>query len=208
MPHRSHLRLYVFGVVFGLAVSCLAAGARDNSFFYRKYKAPPPSAKITVTVLRNDDDTPIANAAVIFHPIKGDKDKGGMELKSDQDGKATITVIPIGDTVLLQIIANGYQTYGGVYKIDKKKMAMKIRLKLPQPQYSIYKNHNTAANSGQGSGAGKAANPAKSPNSSPSKDKPSTSAKEKPPVPAKEKPSSPAEQDAQNSNGQSQAQQK
>ena len=35
-----------------------------------------------------------------------------MELKTNEDGKAIIDVIPIGDTVRLQVIANGFQTYG------------------------------------------------------------------------------------------------
>ncbi len=201
MSSRFSNRLYVLGVVIALSISCLAASARDSSWRYRKYKAPPPTANITVTVLRNDSGTPIANAAVIFHPLKNGKDQGGMETKSGQDGKATITVIPIGDTVLVQIIADGYQTYGSVYKIDKAKMAMKIRLKLPQPEYSAYKDHTATADSGQGSGgAGKQVNPPKGQSSSPSKDKPSNS--------AKDNSSSQAQRDAENGGSQSQTQQR
>jgi hypothetical protein len=43
--------------------------------------------------------------------------------------------------VRLQIIAKGYQTYGGDYKIDKDEMTIEIRMKRPGEQYSIYKNH-------------------------------------------------------------------
>ncbi len=205
MLHRFHLRLYALAVIFGLVLaSCLAGAQNNNRFFYRKYKPPPPTAQITVTVLRNDNDKPIANAAVIFHTLKGDKYTGDMELISNSNGKASLNLIPIGDRALLQIIANGYQTYGHIYKIDKAKMAMTIRLKLPQPEYSIYKNHNATANSGpnsgQGSGTGKAANPSKGQSAAPSKDKPSSA--------AKDKPSSPAKQDTQNGGGQSQAPQK
>ncbi len=204
MRQRSYLCLFLCVAVFGLCLSCPTAGARDNRGFYRKYKPPPPTAQITVTVLRHDDDTPIANASVIFQPIKNGKAQGGMELKSDQDGNATITVIPIGDTVLVQVIAKGYQTYGKIYKIGKPTEGMKIRMKLPQPEYSIYKNHKATADSGQESGAGKAANPAKDPNSPSTKDKPS----DKPSGSAKDKPSSSAKQDAENGSGQSQTQQK
>ncbi len=200
MLHRFPIRLWIFAAAFGLVVTCFAAGAKDNSFYYRKYKPPPPTAQITVTVLRNDNEKPIANAAVIFHPLKNGKDQGGMELKSDHDGKVTMTVIPIGDTVLLQIIANGYQTYGSVYKIKKPKMEMEIRMKLPQPDYSTYKNHDTTADSGTGSGPGKAAEPAKGPSASASPNKPSS--------PAKDKPSGDGKQNAQNGDGQTPAPQK
>ena len=147
-----------------LACLCLIGGSLDlraqddNSYRGRKYKAPPPSARIEVTVLRDSNGKPIQDAHVIFHPVEGDKDKASMELKTNEDGKIIIDVIPIGDTVRLQIIANGFQTYGQDYKIDKPGMSMEIRMKRPGAQYSIYKN--TGANSG----TDKPANP---PNSAP-----------------------------------------
>jgi hypothetical protein len=205
MLRRIHpRRLYAIGVLAGLTISCLSAGAQDNNWRYRKYKPPPPTSQITVTVLRADNGTPIPKAAVIFHPLKKNgKDEGGMELKANQDGKATMTVIPIGDTVLVQIIADGYQTYGKIYQIDKAKMAMKIRMKLPQPEYSIYAHHSAAASS-EGAETGKAA---KSPNSTPSaKGASPTPSRAKPSSSDKSKPSGPAKQAAQSGGGQSQAQ--
>jgi hypothetical protein len=127
----------------------------------RKYKAPPPSSRISVTVVRDNNGKPVENAAVIFHPVQGDKDKGYMELKSDGDGKAMIDVIPIGDTVRLQVIANGFQTYGGDYKIDKPEISMQVRLKRPGSQYSIYTNKDGNASNGGGAGADKTTSPDK-----------------------------------------------
>jgi hypothetical protein len=68
-----------------------------------------------------------------------------MELKTNEDGKTIIDVLPIGDTVRLQVIARGFQTYGEDYKIDKSDMAIDIRMKRPGEQYSIYKSHDTTA---------------------------------------------------------------
>jgi hypothetical protein len=147
MSRRSLLRFSVFVAGFALAVSSLHAGAQDDSSRGRKFKVPPPSARIEVTVLRDFNGDPIENAAVIFHPIEGDRDKGGMELKTNFDGKAMIDVIPVGDTVRLQIIAHGYQTYGQDFKVDKDSMAMEVRLKRPGQQYSIYKRKPKAADS-------------------------------------------------------------
>lgn len=139
------LRFVLVLAGFCLALSCLVH-AQDQKRRGRKYKAPPPSSTITVTVLKADNDKPIQNASVIFHPVEGEHDKGGMELKTNEDGKATIDVIPIGDTILLQIIAPGFQTYGGKYQVSKPTMAMTLRLRRPAAQYSIYKQHNSASN--------------------------------------------------------------
>ena len=68
---------------------------------------------------------------MIFHPIEGDKDKGYLELKTNEDGKVVIDVLPIGDTVRMQVIAHGFQTYGQDYKVDKAEMSMEVRMKRP-----------------------------------------------------------------------------
>jgi hypothetical protein len=134
----------------GLSACSPALFAQDDNAHGRKYKAPPPSAHIEVTVLKDFNGKPVTNAHVIFHPTEGDRDKGSLELKTNEDGKAIIDVIPIGDTVTLQVIADGYQTYGQSYKIDKAEMTMEVRMKRPGGQYTIYKN--TGANSGSSSG--------------------------------------------------------
>jgi len=139
--------------VAGLSLAAAGLHAQEKSRWTRKYKVPPQSSRIQVTVLKADNGKPIENAAVIFHPVEGDRDKGALELKSDEDGKAVIDVIPVGDTVRLQVIANGFQTYGQDYKIDKAEMTMEIRLKRPGQQYSIYKDHGAAASSGDGKSA-------------------------------------------------------
>lgn len=150
---RSILRLGVFVTGFALAVSSIHVDAQqENSHRGRKYKAPPPSSRIEVTILRAFNGKPIESAAVIFHPIEGDRDKGGMELKSNQEGKAVIDVIPIGDTVRLQVIAKGFQTYGEDFKVDKPSLKRIVRLKRPGEQYSIYENHETADAGAQSNG--------------------------------------------------------
>jgi hypothetical protein len=128
-------------VAIGLAAAMFSAGAQDTSKRGRKYKAPPPTSHIEVTILKDLNGKPIENASVIFHPMEGEKDKGNMELKTNEDGKAIIDVLPIGDTVRLQIIARGYQTYGQDYKVEKPEMAIEVRMKRPGEQYSIYKPH-------------------------------------------------------------------
>lgn len=111
----------------------------------RKYKPPPPTCDITVTVVKATNGKPLENAAVIFHPIddKG-KDQGGMELKTDEDGKANLNVIPIGSTLRLQVIAKGFQTFGDDYEIKTAKRDITIKMRHPARQYSIYEKHTDA----------------------------------------------------------------
>ena len=173
MLRRSHLCLLLLVVSLGLLLSPLVAGAQQpNSSRGRKYKPPPPTARIEVTVLRDGSGKPIENAAVIFHSMVGEKDTGNMELKTNEDGKAVIDVMPIGDTVRLQIIAKGFKTFGDDYKVDQAQMAIEIRMKRPGEQYSIYKPHPEKSEGG------------KSPDASPDAAKPTNPPAGAPPAPA------------------------
>ncbi len=107
----------------------------------RKYKPPPPTCKITVTVTKANNGKPLENASVVFHPLENGKDKGNMELKTNEDGKVTIDVIPIGDQLRLQVLLEGYQTFGNDYDLPTSEKEIEVKLKRPQKQYSIYENH-------------------------------------------------------------------
>lgn len=109
----------------------------------RKYTPPPPTSKITVTVTKATNGKPLENAAVIFHPIKNGKDEGGMELKTDENGQAKLDLIPIGDTLRLQVIATGYQTFGNDYPVTADTKDIAVKLRHPARQYSIYEQHPT-----------------------------------------------------------------
>jgi 5-hydroxyisourate hydrolase-like protein (transthyretin family) len=189
MLRRCVFRLSVFVAAFGLIAIALTADAQDTSKRGRKYKSPPPSARIEVTVLRDVNGKPIENAAVVFHPMQGEKDKGNLELKTNEDGRAVIDVLPIGDTVRLQVIARGFQTYGQDYKIDKAEMSIEVKMKRPGEQYSIYKNHPEAADAGKSPDGDKAANPPKG--AAPARDAAAAPAKDKPASPPAAQPSQP-----------------
>src|ERR1700733_1206252 len=137
MLRRTVFPLAVIVAGLGLAAFSLCAhGQDDTTKRGRKFKAPPPTARIEVTILRDVNGKPIENAAVVFHPMVGNKDDGNMELKTNEDGKTVIDVLPLGDTVRLQVIAHGFQTYGEDYKVDKAEMGIEIRMKRPGEQYS------------------------------------------------------------------------
>lgn len=101
-----------------------------------------PSADISVTVLKADNGKPVRNAAVIFHDVdqKGKAAAGGLELKTNSEGQANYSGLPYG-TVLIQVIAHGFQTFGDSFEINEGKKEITIKLKRPQEQYSIYTDH-------------------------------------------------------------------
>jgi hypothetical protein len=163
MLRRSLFRLFVFAAGFGLVASSFAAHAQDDTTKRgRKYKSPPPTARIEVTIVKDVNGKPIENAAVVFHPMEGEKDKGNMELKTNEDGKTIIDVLPLGDTVRLQVIARGFQTFGEDYKVDKTDMAIEIRLLRPGAEYSIYKKHPEVVQDGKSTVSDPATTPAPS----------------------------------------------
>ncbi|HEX3891700.1 MAG TPA: hypothetical protein VHW46_03930 [Terracidiphilus sp.] len=140
----------LISALFLLAIcATLVVSAQETNRRGRKYKAPAPNSRIEITILRAEDDKPIENAAVIFTLVG---DKGNMELKTNEDGKTMIDVLPTGSKVLLQVLAKGYQTYGKDYDIDKSQMSFEVKLKRPSKQYSIYEKHPEAA---EGNGADK-----------------------------------------------------
>jgi len=110
--------------------------------FAQKDKDDAPTSWLNFVVIKDDNGKPVRNAAVIMHPVdpKGKQGKGGMELKSDADGKANFDGIPYGK-LRVQVLAQGFQTYGDDFEVDKPKMEFTIKLKRPQGQFSVYEDH-------------------------------------------------------------------
>lgn len=175
MLFRHSLRLLTVAVTL-VAASGISLSAQSSAHRGRKYKPPPPTSKIEVTVLRDDDSKPIENAAVIFHTVDMEGDKGNMELKTNEDGKSLIDILPIGATMRLQIIAKGYQTYGQDYKIEKAAMNVDVRMKRPARQYSIYEKHDQSSDSKKDDKNGDAGSQKDSPKDKPSDSKPPSDA--------------------------------
>ena len=108
----------------------------------QRNKEEDPTAELTFLVLKDDNGKPVRNAAVIMHSVnpKGKQGRGGLELKTDLDGKASFDGIPYGK-LRVQILAQGFQTYGEDYDIEQATMEINVRLKRPSQQYSIYDEH-------------------------------------------------------------------
>src|SRR6266481_6491136 len=127
-------------------ISSLPALAQDAPPKHgRKYKAPPATSHIEVTVLKKFNGKPISNAAVIFDATMDGKDQGNLEVKTDPEGKAIIDIIPTGSTVRVQVIATGFATYAEDYQVTEPSRAITVSMIHPQEQLSSYQDNQGKA---------------------------------------------------------------
>src|SRR3954465_3934988 len=119
--------LGIFGVVLLLG---LAGLAQDET------------SLLNFNIIRDYSGKPIRNASVIMHPVKKDgrQSRGGLQIKTDADGKASFDGVPYGK-LRIQVLATGFQTFGDDYSIDKPTVEITVKMKRPQGQYSIYEEH-------------------------------------------------------------------
>ena len=98
-----------------------------------------PTSDLRFLVVRDYNGKPVRNAAVVLHPVspKGKQARGGMELKTDNDGRTNIDGIPYGP-LRVQVLAPGFQTFGADYEINKPELEITVKLKRPRGQYSTY----------------------------------------------------------------------
>jgi hypothetical protein len=122
------------GVALATLVLAIAAPAQRD--------LDEPTSIVNFVVLKQDNGKPVRSAAVIMHPVnpRGKQGRGGMELKTDPEGKASFDGIPYGK-LRVQVLARGFQTYGEDFEVNQPKMEITIKLKRPQGQYSIYEDH-------------------------------------------------------------------
>jgi hypothetical protein len=141
----SSRRLFWYRFTLALCISLLASSPAFGQYRGRKYKAPPPTSRIEVQVIKKFNGKPIPNAAVVFNPSKDGKDLGNLEVKTDPEGKAVIDVIPTGSTVRVQVIANGYATFGQDFLVDQPTKEIAVSMIRPQEQVSQYQDNSGKA---------------------------------------------------------------
>ncbi len=111
-------------------------------FFASLVLAQDDSAVLNFVVLRDYNGKPVRNASVVMHPVQknGKQAKGGLQIKTDADGKASFDGAPYGK-LRIQVLAPGFQTFGADYDIDKPTVEITVKMKRPAGQYSIYEEH-------------------------------------------------------------------
>ena len=61
-----------------------------------------------------------------------------MELKTNEEGVASLSLIPIGSKVMVQVIVPGYRTFGQEYDIPSSEKSILVKMLPPNEQFSIY----------------------------------------------------------------------
>jgi hypothetical protein len=98
---------------------------------------------LTISV-KSTAGKPVEGASVIVKFVKGHsltklgkKIRKEWELRTNQDGLIKIPPIPQG-TILVQVIAKNYQTFGHDFEVNEEEKTLDITLNPPQPQYSAH----------------------------------------------------------------------
>ncbi len=104
-------------------------------------KSEEKSSDLHFTVVKEDNGKPVRNASVILHEVnkEGHQSKGGLQVKTDKDGRTSVPAINYGK-LRVQVLAPGFQTFGQDYEINQPTQEITIKLKRPQKQYSIYED--------------------------------------------------------------------
>ena len=124
------MRKTVVGLMLAILMASISSFAQDDT------------ALLNFQVIRDYNGKPIRNASVVMHPVQknGKQAKGGLQIKTDAEGKASFDGAPYGK-LRVQVLAQGFQTFGSDYDIDKPTLEITVKMKRPAGQYSIYEEH-------------------------------------------------------------------
>jgi len=133
---KTSVAMMIAGMLWIVGAFSVAANASD-----KKSQYDVPVSSLSFVVVKDYNGKPVRNAGVVMHSVgKNDKqDRGGLELKTDAEGKANFDGVPYGK-LRVQVLAPGFQTFGEDYEINQPTMEITIKLKRPEGQYSIYEN--------------------------------------------------------------------
>lgn len=128
-----------FGAALFLAGTISAQNPHSSSCT-PKTAAPKsdPVTRITIEVTGGDKETPVENASVYFkyieeHAIRKNK-KLELNVKTNRDGTAHVPDAPMG-RVLIQVVAEGWKSYGRWFDVTDPKQTIKIHLERPPKWY-------------------------------------------------------------------------
>jgi len=124
---------------FLILLIAVAAGAQDKGAdSSAKSDAGSKDVRLTIVVTGGEDKKPIDSASVYVRYVeehKHGKDKKiEMNLKTNQSGVCHVPVIPPGKFIV-QVIADGWKTYGEYYDINQTEQTINISLVRPPKWY-------------------------------------------------------------------------
>ena len=139
--HRSMSSIRWF-VIFLAAFSALSVPPCMRAQSDRDAKAhtgkSDPTSRVTIEVTGGEKEIPVENASVYLKYVEEHKIKKNrsveLNVKTNREGAAHIPEAPTG-RVLVQVVAEGWKTYGRWYDISEAKQTIKVRLEKPPRWY-------------------------------------------------------------------------
>lgn len=114
-----------------------AVGLRAQDAPAKKERAPAPLNRLTIEVTGGEGNRPVENASVYVKTIEQrlikDK-KSEVNVKTNQLGVAHIPSTFSG-RVLIQVVAEGWKTYGHWHEITEANQTIKVHLDRPPKWY-------------------------------------------------------------------------
>jgi hypothetical protein len=124
-----------------LVLAQLAVAQNPPASDTKPQAAPPkpnPQTRITVEVKGGDAETPVENASVYVKFIEEHKIKKNKTLeinvKTNREGIAHVPDTPLG-RALIQVVADGWKSYGRWYDISDPSQTIKVHLERPPKWY-------------------------------------------------------------------------
>ena len=123
--------------IIALCTSLSAQVAQESDAKSHTAKSDSMS-RVTIEVSGGEKSVPVENASVYLkyveeHAVKKNKHVE-LNVKTNRDGTAHIPETPTG-RVLIQVVADGWKTYGRWYDITEAKQTIKVRLEKPPRWY-------------------------------------------------------------------------
>jgi hypothetical protein len=132
---KTSLRMASFLILW---IALVAHGQDKGADAKTRADSDSKDGRLTIVVTGGEDKKPVDSASVYIRYVeehKHGKDKKiEMNLKTNQSGICHVPVIPPGKFVI-QVIAEGWKTYGEYYDINQTEQTINITLVRPPKWY-------------------------------------------------------------------------
>lgn len=130
-------------LLFVVSIVCLSLAVAVRAQDKDSTAKPNPDSgakdvRLTIVVTGGDEKKPVDSASVYVRFVEehkhGRDKKIEMNLKTNQSGVCHVPVLPPGN-FLVQVIAEGWKTYGEYYDINQTEQTININLVRPPKWY-------------------------------------------------------------------------
>jgi hypothetical protein len=137
-PVKTLARAASFLILLAALVAMAANGQDKGADTKPKADSGSKDVRLTIVVTAGEDKKPVDGASVYVRFVEerklGKDKKVEMNLKTNQSGVCHIPVLPSGKFAI-QVIAEGWKTYGEYYDINQTEQTINITLVRPPKWY-------------------------------------------------------------------------